>query len=190
MFIFTYDSSSTPALNNIVVSGLVERMTQEFNCIIAINYNNETDIISIVTVHELDGVEAASFNYHVSDYLLNFSNFEYNKRKKIEAIDLRTDELIQAGFMYNGESFSLSLEAQLNWIGLLSMATANLLTYPVVISTKESGTYDIVDINDMYSFSGQAMVAASTPIASGQALKGRILAATNEVELAAIVDDR
>jgi len=49
------------------------------------------------------------------------------KIKKNKMIDARTDELIQA-FSFDGQSFSLSVAAQVNWIGLVVMKDA--LTWP------------------------------------------------------------
>lgn len=109
------------------------------------------------------------------------------KVAKKKAIDVKTQSIIRQGFDFDGNHFSLSPNAQLNWIGIVVMQSA--ITWPLSITTDTDGDYDLAHGNLPY-FVGTAMTMVGNYLASGRALKVACNAATTQAELDAVVDDR
>lgn len=114
---------------------------------------------------------------------------EEAKIEKNEEINDKTGDLISAGYAHSGMQFSLSIEAQVNIIGLLLAKDG--LTYPVDFNNlDDTDQHQIVDANEIVLIFNTALVTKKTILDSGTALKQQVEAATNQYELDAIVDNR
>jgi len=111
------------------------------------------------------------------------------KAEKIRLIDARTDELIDDGFEYEEQMFSLSEQAQLKLLGAFSGAA--MLPYPVEWNNiDDTGTVMLVDVAEVQAFYGTAMATVEHHLATGTALKNAVNACTNVAQVAAIIDNR
>ena len=119
----------------------------------------------------------------LDDIISNYSHDHLlaNKEIKNREVDRRTQELISEGFLYDGKRFSLSQEAQLNWLGLQSYSP------PVEVTTIDDKAYSVADIN---LFVQAAASTKQSHLDSGRILKQQVLTATTQQELDAIVDNR
>lgn len=109
------------------------------------------------------------------------------KALKIKQIDLKTYQLIGSGFIYDGNSFSLSPNAQLNWLGIKALET--LISFPLDITTMSDSSYTLT-ANNVNTFVGTAVYVVQTALTNGRTLKLAVNAATNQSELDAVVDNR
>lgn len=126
----------------------------------------------------------------ISKQELDAKYIELLKNRKNEEIDIRTVELIKLGFSYDGEIFSLSEPAQINWIGIKQASDAGLISFPFPVTTSSDGKYELQDANDVTTFYLTGLGAKKTYLDSGRALKTLINAATTEQEIANIEDNR
>ena len=111
------------------------------------------------------------------------------KAEKIRLVDARTDELIDDGFSYDGQMFSLSEQAQLKLLGAFSGAA--MLSYPVEWNNiDDTGTIQLADVAEVETFYSTAMATVEGYLASGTALKNQINAATTIAGVDAITDPR
>jgi hypothetical protein len=97
-------------------------------------------------------------------------------------VDGETVRRILKGFVYpaaSGKIFSLSSEAQLNWLGLELKAA--LLPYPYTIRTMdEHGAYAITSAADAQSMVNAAFVAKETALTLGRVVKTAVEGATTQ----------
>jgi len=113
------------------------------------------------------------------------------KRTRAGQVDARTSELIDAGFTYAGLTFSLSLTAQANWLGVLSSGAAAGLPYPdYPVATIDNGYYLAANEAEMVLIAQAAMNRKGWAVATGAVLKKQIKDAADEVALDAILDTR
>lgn len=120
-------------------------------------------------------------------------DLEDAKRNKIAAIDSRTQELIQAGFSWGGNNFSMSDAAQRNWIGLGVMKANGLIQYPIPVGKVDEGMVLITTEQELISFLisfAQYQMDPNGPLGSGRALKALVEACMSVEEVNAIVDER
>ena len=110
--------------------------------------------------------------------------------EKIVEIDKKTQEIIDKGFSYNGKVFSLSSNAQLNWLGLKLGDAENLVLFPVSITTKFDEEYKIIDKDEMKVFYGMGLGYVKSIVDAGRDLKISAKAATSIEELNNIKDNR
>lgn len=110
-----------------------------------------------------------------------------NKAAKILAIDSKTRDIIAKGFAYDGQQFSLSMQAQTNWLGLATLQS--LLTFPIGITTAANTTYTLDQANVM-AFIAQGVQVIKDAVGSGRFLKIAVNAAQTQVDLDAVVDKR
>jgi len=107
-------------------------------------------------------------------------------------IDQKTTELIDNGFEFpagSGQVFSLSHAAQLTWLGMFQSRAA--LTYPVLVSTKDSmSTVSLADASDVEDFYTAGVLATRAALDTGTALKATINSAQTEVALEGVEDNR
>jgi hypothetical protein len=120
----------------------------------------------------------------LSSYVISLDD---RKAAKIKEIDKRTQELIESGFSFDGHSFSLSLSAQVNWIGLKVMS--ELLTWPIEITTVDDGAYELQQVN-LLAFAATAAATVQSHLAAGRALKLQVQAAASKEAVEAIKDNR
>ena len=112
--------------------------------------------------------------------------------KRMKETDVTTQSLIDNGFTFDGETFSLSTGAQFNWNAIKVAVDGGLLVegnFPYGISTKTETEYNLswADVN---SFIGTVLVTVSTHLGGGRAIKQGLIAATSISGLDAIVDNR
>jgi len=114
-----------------------------------------------------------------------------NKVLRCEGIDRRTQELIGEGFEFDSHWFSLSNEAQTNWLGIKTLE--GVLTWPMGITgwseEENDHTYYLSQANLTY-FIATGMAVIKAAVDSGRALKMSVVAATTQEGLDAVVDSR
>lgn len=118
------------------------------------------------------------------------ANLNAYKAERHAEVDLRTLQLISAGFLYDSKTFSLSTNAQTNWQALQSAGDASRLTFPVAVSTKDGGEYTISDLATLTAFTTTALGTAKTHYDSGRALRLQITAAATKSAVDAVEDNR
>lgn len=143
-----------------------------------------------------DGFSIPRWNFNKEEWydasVVTPSVLERHKKTRNEEIDEKTGELISQGMSFNGESFSLSHHAQVNWQGLKIAITGGLLTeadFPFPISTLNGSTYNL-QWADMDSFFGLVLQTINTYLIGGRTLKDQVNAATTIEEVDAVVDNR
>ncbi len=109
------------------------------------------------------------------------------KDQKSAEIDAKTRQKIEEGFIFNGELFSLSEHAQLNWIGI--KASLDILTFPIEVSTKGRSKLILTEV-DSIPFCLMALGTKQYWLDTGRNLNILVEAATTVAELEAIIDDR
>jgi len=109
------------------------------------------------------------------------------KDQKKAAIDIKTGELIQAGFTFDNKIFSMSEPAQINWIAI--SANETLLSFPLKITTKDDKQYNLQQV-DTSAFYGAALAHKQGYLDSGRDLKILVDAAIDKAGVLAVVDDR
>jgi hypothetical protein len=114
------------------------------------------------------------------------------KNKRCQEVDLKTEQLIFSGFSFDGKLFSLSDNAQRNWMGISAAISAGLLTeqdFPFTLSAKDDTIYKLSWAN-RNNFMACVLRGISIPKGAGTALKNQILLAQTIEEINAIVDNR
>lgn len=109
------------------------------------------------------------------------------KAVKVSAVDARTRAIIAAGFQFDGNGFSLSQQAQTNWLGLLTLQ--GLFSWPMGITNSADETY-LLSHDNLIPFIATGSGAIAAAIGSGRALKIAANAAATQGELDAVVDTR
>jgi len=136
------------------------------------------------------------------------------KNTKNAAIDFRTNELFNAGFVHDSQIFSLSNNAQRNWIGISSVVNGNIFSaliggtpttfaayngtlaaveasfFPLQVSTIDDMEYEFTTYAEFISFFNAGFAIADAHYASGRALKVQVNAAVDEAAVDAIIDNR
>jgi len=116
------------------------------------------------------------------------------KLDKYGEIDVRTDELIAAGFEYpadSGHRFSLSEEGQLNLLGVYNAKDSPAMTYPIIWPTIEDD-YDlsVTDAAMVESFYLTALGTVRAVRDSGTVLKDQVRSLTTLPAVESFVDPR
>lgn len=111
------------------------------------------------------------------------------KARRYAAIDARTRELIVAGFVSSGKTFSLSID---DFLALTAFDVAQAtLSYPIEFNTKDNtDAVSITRASDLHAFYLSAVTAYRASLDSGTALKDLIRAAKTVADVNAIVDTR
>lgn len=109
------------------------------------------------------------------------------KAAKVLAIDSRTRAIISAGFSFDGSQFSLSQQAQTNWLGLSVLQ--DLLSWPMGITNNADATYAL-SLENLVPFLASGSGVIATAVGTGRALKIAANAASTQGELDAVVDSR
>ena len=115
------------------------------------------------------------------------------KDKRYDNIDARTAELIDAGFTFDDQLFSLTWQAQMNWNRLrVSVLTGvfTALDFPRDIPTLDDNEYTLAGISAAGDFFGAYANRLEERLRSGRDLKQQIREATTKAEIDAIVDTR
>ena len=110
---------------------------------------------------------------------------------KNREIDVRTRELIDMGFTYDGHQFSLSTQAQQNIVGLKTPIDLGWVTFPHKCSTiDDTIEYELPDAAAYYAWYGTAVGTIKAHYDSGRALKIVVEACSTIAEVDAVEDSR
>lgn len=127
-----------------------------------------------------------------NDIVNNDNSLAVAKAKKNEEIDRRTGELIVTqGFAFDGQTFSLSLEAQSSWegIGIAKEPMNTAAMFPFPITARGDAEYELA-YTDVDGFLMAGLTVVATHKASGRALKALVLAAADVAAVDAVEDNR
>lgn len=109
------------------------------------------------------------------------------KSDRCAEVDLKTTTLIEAGFVYDSTTFSLSANAQLNWMALKTFE--DMFSWPVEISNKAGGGYSLEKtVRDDFIYTGKNVVQGH--LDTGRHLKILISEAVDKAALNAVIDTR
>lgn len=124
--------------------------------------------------------------------LLLESDLEQKKKQMILDIDTRTREIINEGFEFDGNTFSLSPNAQNMFTGVSLAIQKGFLTesdFPYEITTLDDKAYMLSWAN-ADTFFGLVLFHISQRLATGRSIKVQVINATTIEELNSIVDNR
>lgn len=105
---------------------------------------------------------------------------------KIKEIDSNTETLIFRGFEYNGLTFSLSTNAQINWSNLPNLPE---FIFPLTILSKNDEPYELA-YNEMMNFYLSAVNGKNSHLQSGNILKQDLLKLKDSESALNFKDDR
>jgi hypothetical protein len=154
-----------------------------------VGVNTAGDVCDIVFVAALSPTDEATLDSVVAAHAVALY---IAKRTKQGQIDIRTQELISEGFIYDGHRFSLSDQAQMNIVGLKTPIDMGWVTFPHKMSTTEEDTpeYEVADANAFNAVYAQAVGTVKAHMDSGRALKKLVAACTTVAEVDAVEDTR
>ena len=109
---------------------------------------------------------------------------------KIEAIDSKTQAIIEDGFTYSSMVFSLSQPAQATWTLLKLAQLSGTLTFPIEVATIDDQIYEIQDVTEFTAFTTALDTTVVIALATGRAIKAQVKALTHSDEIDAFVDPR
>lgn len=128
-------------------------------------------------------------NYY--DNIQEIDWLEAYKLQKLEIINSKTAEMIEAGYTYNGLQFSLSDRAQTNILALYSTKDDPILSYPIKFNTIDDlNTFDAVNASEIANMYYSALATKKGYLDSGTVLKEQIRNATTKTEVDSISDNR
>lgn len=134
-----------------------------------------------------DSIYVLEEDVKVNDGSLKELTLDDYKELRYNEIDLKTQELISAGFTYDTGAFSLSAHAQLNWSEIHSNQSE--FTFPLGISTIDNNEYLLAAANvDAFWTAGKDAVKGH--LDSGRSLKKQVFDAVDETAVDAVVDNR
>lgn len=143
----------------------------------------------VMTAAEYDAYLAA--NRAAYDTWKAVEDLSLEKERRFELIDARTRLLIDAGFVFEGKTFSLSQQAQTTYTGLYAVRAEPVLVYPVQVNTRDDeATHELADADAVRAFYLTAVGTYRGRLDAGTVLKDQIRAATTRAELDAVVDER
>lgn len=113
------------------------------------------------------------------------------KAHRINEINERTGELIANGYVWAGKTFPLSINGQINLLGLVNAAQLGMLTFPIDLNTiNDEDRHPIADSTEVYQIFGTALGTKKAILDGGTELKEAVMNAADETAVAAIVDNR
>lgn len=112
------------------------------------------------------------------------------KTKKNTSIDARTMQLMELGFDYDGEKFSLSQNAQNNALGIKVASDSGLTITPIQLTTLDDKAYMLADKASLDAWFTVGLTKRKEHLDSGRALKLAVNLCTTVAEVEAIVDNR
>ena len=115
------------------------------------------------------------------EYFYSEQTVEEYKKYLIDIQDKKTEELILSGFTFDGNLFSLSINAQINWSNLLNIPQ---VMFPLNLSTKDDKIY-ILNFNNLQNFYFTALGIKNECLQLGNLIKKRIneCGTTEELDL-------
>lgn len=108
------------------------------------------------------------------------------KEIRYTEIDMRTQEIIKGGFLFDGHIFSMSITAQINWSNFLNIPD---VLFPLNVMDVSENVY-ICTLANRVDFYYAALNWKNEALQSGALLKGQIKACADEACVNAIVDNR
>jgi len=118
-------------------------------------------------------------------------NVRKMKDKKNAEIDAGTQDIIAAGFSYDGSAFSLSAAAQRNLADLYFGVAAGVMSLPKKVSTKSVNVeYEVTTSEVLEALFAASRSAIEGALQDGRDLKKLVEACVSVAEVDAIVDSR
>jgi hypothetical protein len=114
-------------------------------------------------------------------------SLEALKEHRYLEVDIRTAELISVGFVFDGQTFSLSANAQRNWDSIKTSKPD--YSFPLDITTIDNNTYSLTNAN-VQAFWVAARDVVKSHLDSGRALKKSIFDAVDIAAVNLVVDNR
>lgn len=125
----------------------------------------------------------------IKDSIINCLNLSEYKHEKTVEIDTRTNELIALGYAYQGFTFPLSQNGQINLLGMIT--TKDFLPYPISLNNiDDTAIYNITDATDLSNLYMTALGTKKAILDSGTALKTQVNNAVDELAVSLIIDNR
>lgn len=114
-------------------------------------------------------------------------------KSRINEVDIKSIQIIERGFSFDGSVFSLSQNAQLNWNSLKTLITSGDIgpDENIEISTKNShNDAYILTPDKRTNFFGLAFITVKQVLNTGRSIRQQMKQATSIEELNNIIDDR
>jgi len=125
----------------------------------------------------------------VKDSIIKGFDLSEYKAFRVSEIDARTGELIALGYTYQGVTFPLSQNGQINLLGMIT--TKDYLPYPIGLNNiNDTAVYQIQDATDLSNLYMTALGTKKALLDSGTGLKQQINAAIDESAVSLIIDNR
>lgn len=120
--------------------------------------------------------------------ILDTSNMSLDELKQYRytEIDNKTNELISQGFVFDGHTFSMSTNAQINWSNFPNLPDE---LFPLPVMDINEDVYSLA-LADKLNFYLAALNYKNTHLQSGSALKAQIKIAVDKPTISAIIDNR
>jgi len=113
-------------------------------------------------------------------------SLEELKNYRYAQIDKKTSELIAQGFPFDGRTFSMSTNAQINWSNFPNLPDG---LFPLSINDISENTYSLA-LADRLNFYLSALNYKNIQLQSGSALKAQITSAVDIAAVNAVIDNR
>lgn len=113
-------------------------------------------------------------------------SLEELKNYRYQQIDNKTSELIAQGFVFDGHTFSMSTNAQINWSNFPNLPDE---LFPLNVMDIDEDIYSLA-LADKLNFYLGALNHKNTQLQSGSTLKAQIKAAVDIPAVNAIIDNR
>jgi len=128
-----------------------------------------------------------NFGFWVCDLTLKGYSLEEYRSLRISEIDEKTGYLIYLGFVFDSNTFSLSVHAQVNWEDILSHP--DKYEFPLPISTLDNNEYHLKE-SDVDSFVDAARQTKKGHLDSGRIIRKQIKEAVDEQAIESVIDNR
>lgn len=110
-----------------------------------------TDIEKQKLVRQTINVDTVDY-YFNDDVIIDVFNIEDHKKALIDKIDLFIEAEIFKGFVYNGKTFSMSINAQINWNNIL-LIPSNIFPLSLMTIDEELVQLPLEEKNAFYQAS-------------------------------------
>lgn len=178
----TYSISQDIASGTLDV-GKLEKEIIAANCVVNLSgIMAQGDVLQIMcdSVSDQPALDAVVRN-HVAISL------DDNRNAKLEAIDGRTDAIIDGGFDFDSNHFSLSAEAQTNWLGMATLHDS--LPWPFEVTTGANIGY-LLTLENLGAFIAAGIAVIQKAVSTGRVLKIQCVNAQTQADLDKIMDTR
>lgn len=135
-------------------------------------------------------IKFKEFALDLAEFELYQKPLDELKTAKIEAIDLNTTVLILAGAVHGDLLFSMSINAQANWLKVESDKDAGRMVYPYTVRSKNDQYFQFADVAEAESFLESIANHKISKLGSGWALVDAVKNAVDVAALEVIVDER